>query len=99
MGWQFTKRTSFLPKLTLKALKLSKEDATEISFECVNRMGKASSTDSADSKPRPLIAKLMYHQGKKLVLAEAKNLRGTSFAIDHLHYDVKARTSGSCSKV
>ncbi|XP_068674397.1 myosin heavy chain, striated muscle-like [Montipora foliosa] len=60
-------------------LKLSKRDSKEISFERVHRIGKSNSNNS---KPRPLIAKFTIHKnGKELVLAQAKNLRGTNFAI------------------
>ena len=59
-------------------LKLSKKDSKEISFERVHRIGKFNSNNS---KPRPLIAKFAFHKDKEFVLAQAKNLRGTTFAV------------------
>ena len=59
-------------------MKLGKTDSKEISFERVHRITKSNSNNS---KPRPLIAKFTFHKDKGLVLAQAKNLRGTKFAI------------------
>ena len=59
-------------------LKLSKKVSKEISFERVHRIGKSNSNNS---KPRPLIAKFTFHKDKKFVLAQAKNLRDTNFAV------------------
>ena len=46
-------------------------------FERVHHIGKSSSTD----KPRPLIAKFMYHKDKEFVISHAKNLLGTDFPV------------------
>ena len=59
-------------------LKLSKKDSKGISFERVHRIGKFNSNNS---KPRPLIAKFTFHKDKEFVLAQAKNLRGTTSAV------------------
>ena len=59
-------------------LKVSKQDSMEISFECVHQIGKCNSNSS---KPRPLITKFTFHKDKGFVLAQAKNLHGTNFAV------------------
>jgi len=59
-------------------LKLNKEDANDILFERVHRVGKPS---ASEGKPRPLITKFTFHRDKEFVLSKAKNLRGTDFAI------------------
>ena len=59
-------------------LKLSKKDSKGFSFERVHRIGKFNSNNS---KPRPLIAKFTFHKDKDFVLAQAKNLHGTTFAV------------------
>ena len=73
-----TKSESILRNFMEVRLKLNKEDANDISFERVHRVGKPS---ASGGKPRPLIAKFTLYRDKEFVLSKAKNLRGTDFAI------------------
>ena len=73
-----TKSESILCNFMEVRLKLNKEDANDISFERVHRVGKP---NAPEEKPRPLIAKFTFHRDKEFVLSKAKNLRGTDFAI------------------
>lgn len=56
----------------------TKKDWKEILFEHVHPIRKSNSNNS---KPRPLIAKFTFHNDKEFVLGQAKNLRGTNFAV------------------
>ena len=67
-----------LRRFTEVQLKISKKDSKEISVERVHRIGKLNSNNS---NPRPLIDKFALHKDKKIVLAQAKNLRGTNSAV------------------
>ena len=59
-------------------LKLNKEDANDISFKRVHRVGKPS---ASEGNPRQLIAKFTFHRDKEFVLSKARNLWGTGLAI------------------
>ena len=58
------KSEKILRKFMKMELNLSKEDANDISFEHVHRIGKSISSDHD-----PLIAKFTFHKDKELVLS------------------------------
>ena len=73
-----TESESILRNFMEVRLKLNKEDANDMSFERVHRVGKPS---ASEGKPRLLIPKFTFHRDKEFVLSKAKKLWGTDFAI------------------
>ena len=59
-----------------KKMKIPKDDVDSICFERVHQMPTQMSQQHSPDKPRPIIAKFSFFQGKELVWSYVKHLKG-----------------------